>query len=153
MKELNLALIDKSPAPSVFTLRDYAAVGFRQKRTILTIFLAIFGMVAVVTWFLPFRYESEAEILVKRERVDPIVTADTNGPPLAQPDLSEQEINSEVEILKSHDLLEKVAIQSGLNKKIHESRLKSFMVAMGWMKEERAAFGQDLHTTMAARQL
>jgi uncharacterized protein involved in exopolysaccharide biosynthesis len=152
-EELNLALIAKSEAPSVFTFRDCAAVGFRQKRTILTIFLTIFGLVTVITWLLPFQYESEAEILVKRERVDPVVTADKNGPPLAQPDLTEQDLNSEVEILKSHDLLEKVAIQSGLSKKIRESRLKSFLIAMGWMKEERPAFGQDLHTTMAARQL
>jgi uncharacterized protein involved in exopolysaccharide biosynthesis len=153
MKDLNLALLEKPRPPAVFTLRDCAAVGFRQKRSIVTIFLAIFGLVALITWLLPFQYESEAEILVKRERVDPIVTADKNGQPLAQSDFNEQDLNSEVEILKSHDLLEKVAIESGLSSRIRPSRLKSFAVAMGWMKEERAALGQDLRATIATQKL
>jgi uncharacterized protein involved in exopolysaccharide biosynthesis len=153
MKELNLALREKPRLPVTFTLRDCAAVGFRQKRTVVTIFLTILGLVAIVTWLLPFEYESEAEILVKRERVDPVVTADKNGQPLMQADLTEQDLNSEVEILKSHDLLEKVAVESGLSKRSRESRLKGFMIAMGWTKEERTPFGQDLHTTMATKQL
>ena len=55
------------------------------------------------------------KILVKRERVDPIMSADPNAPPQGRADVTEDELNSEVELLKSRDLLEQVAVASGLH--------------------------------------
>ena len=115
MKELNVSLIDapRPPRPAP-TVRDWAAVGFRRSRAIICSFLLVFGGVVLITWLTPARYESDTEILVKRERIDPIVTADKNTQPVIPADVTEQDINSEVELLKSRDLLEKVAVSSGL---------------------------------------
>jgi uncharacterized protein involved in exopolysaccharide biosynthesis len=115
MKELNVSLIDRPlPARTTTTVRDWAAVGFRRSRSIVCSFLVVFGGVVFITWLTPARYESQMELLVKRERVDPIVTADKNTQPTTPGDVTEQDVNSEVELLKSRDLLEKVAVSSGL---------------------------------------
>jgi uncharacterized protein involved in exopolysaccharide biosynthesis len=153
MKELNVSLIDTPRPPAPFTVRDWAAVGFRQRRILRTTFLLIFGAVLLITVMTPSEYESEAKILVKRERVDPVVTADKNAQPLGMADLTEQDLNSEVEILKSRDLLEKVAITSGLPAKLRESRLKTLAIALGWISDERPAAGEDIRTFRATRQL
>src|SRR5947207_2123588 len=130
MKELNVSLIESPRAPVGPTLRDWAAVGFRRSRLILLTFLVVFGGVLLLTWSMPSQYESEAEILVKRERVDPIVTPDRNTPAVSQADVTEQDVNSEVELLKSHDLLEKVAVTSGLNTRIQHSRLGVLLASL-----------------------
>jgi len=153
MKDLNLALIDTPSVPATFTVRDCAAVGFRQRRVILATFLALFGASVLITWLMPTQYESEAEILVNRERTDPVVSPGNPQESLGQPDLTEQDVNSEVEILKSQDLLAKVAVDSGLNTKIHVSRLRALAVAFGFMREKRPTLGQDPAVVRAVMQL
>ena len=154
MKELNVSLIDRTPrTPAPFTVRDWAAVGFRQRRVIRLTFVAVFGAVVLLTWLTPSEYESEAKILVKRDRADSIVSPDKNAQPVTLPDLTEQDLNSEVEILRSHDLLEKVAISSGLNAKVRESRLKTVAMALGLVSAELPAAGQDVRTFKATQLL
>jgi uncharacterized protein involved in exopolysaccharide biosynthesis len=128
MKELNVSLIDtpRPPRPAP-TVRDWAAVGFRRSRIITCSFLLVFGGVVLITWLTPARYESETEILVKRERIDPIVTADKNTQPVTPADVTEQDVNSEVELLKSRDLLEKVALSSGLTTQNERPGLKALL--------------------------
>src|SRR5262249_39810639 len=127
MKELNVSLIDRPlPPRTTTTVRDWAAVGFRHTRSIICSFLVVFGGVVFITWLTPARYESQMEILVKRERVDPIVTADKNTPTMPA-DVTEQDVNSEVELLKSRDLLEKVAVSSGLTTQSERPGLKAVL--------------------------
>ena len=58
------------------------------------------------------------KILVRRERVDPVVTSQPNAPPqLVQAEITESELNSEVELLNSQDLLRKVVIANSLQSK------------------------------------
>jgi uncharacterized protein involved in exopolysaccharide biosynthesis len=100
------------------TLRELLAMAFRHRRLLLRTFIVIM-VGAVLAGFLLSEYESEMKILVKHERVDPLVSAEESGP--AQPvrvDLTEQEVNSETEILKSADLLQKVVLKEGLDKKV-----------------------------------
>jgi len=60
-------------------------------------------------------YESRMEILVNRERLDPVVTTEsTTQLPQMAPQVTEEEINSEVELLQSRDVLEKVVLACGL---------------------------------------
>jgi uncharacterized protein involved in exopolysaccharide biosynthesis len=66
--------------------------------------------VAVVT--APQVYEAEMRILVKRDRVDPLVSAAPDE--VSRSDLSEPEVLSQVELLKAHDLLERVVVDAGL---------------------------------------
>jgi uncharacterized protein involved in exopolysaccharide biosynthesis len=132
MQELNLALIDQNPKlPAPPTARDWAAAGFRHGRLMLFTFLAIFGGVVLVTWLMPQQYEAQTKILVKHERQDPVVTTSSNAQQTVTPDTSEMELNSEVELLKSRDLLEKVVTTNGLQKRAAPSWLRSTVEKFG----------------------
>src|SRR6266850_127688 len=115
MQELSLEPVNAPRPRSSLTIRDWVAVGFRHGRLMVLSFLAIFLTVAVITWLTPARYEAEMKILVKRGRVDPIVSPEANTQLATTSDLNEQDLNSEVELLKSRDLLEKVVVASGLD--------------------------------------
>ncbi|HET7208412.1 MAG TPA: Wzz/FepE/Etk N-terminal domain-containing protein [Terriglobales bacterium] len=109
--------------PFTLTLRDVAAVLFRHQRLLLISFIAI--LVAVLlSGVLSPTYKAEMKFLVRRERVDPVVTSQPNAPPqIVQEEISESELNSEVELLNSQDLLRKVVLETGLAKKQMASRL------------------------------
>jgi uncharacterized protein involved in exopolysaccharide biosynthesis len=62
---------------------------------------------------LPEKYEAEMKILVTGERMDPVVSSNPNAP--AQSRVTEDQLNSEVELLQSRDLLEQVALAAGLH--------------------------------------
>ncbi|HEY3839074.1 MAG TPA: Wzz/FepE/Etk N-terminal domain-containing protein, partial [Bryobacteraceae bacterium] len=100
-----------------FTLRDLLAIGFRHKRAFLLCFAGILlGTVAAVL-VLPATYESTAQIVVKRERVDPVVTAEKNDPAQIVGEVTEEELNSEAQLILSEDVLRKAVIDSGLEKR------------------------------------
>jgi len=98
-----------------FTLRDLLAVGFRHKRSFLLCFCGIFAGSIVAMFLVPPTYESKAQILVKRERVDTVVSAEKNSPVQMKEDVTEEEINSEAELITSEDVLRKAVIDSGLD--------------------------------------
>jgi uncharacterized protein involved in exopolysaccharide biosynthesis len=61
------------------------------------------------------RYEAEAKILVTRTRIDPTISSQSDDKQrIIRDDVTEEQINSEVELLNSYDLLEKVVVASGL---------------------------------------
>src|SRR2546421_519402 len=132
MKELNVSLIDAPRPPAFPTVRDWAAVGFRHSRLAVCTFCAVFGCVVLITLFTPARYESELKILVKPERIDPLVSSESNAQAVGQNSVTEQDVNSEVEILKSHDLLEKVVAASALNVPHNASGLKRVLTFLPW---------------------
>lgn len=99
------------------TLRDVVMPVFRQRRLASLIFLGIFAGALLGAVLLPRKYEAEMKILVNRERVDAVVTPDpdnVNGPGIV-PAVSEEDLNSEVELIKSRDLLERVVVACGLS--------------------------------------
>jgi uncharacterized protein involved in exopolysaccharide biosynthesis len=98
------------------TVRDLLAPIFRYKWAGLLTSIAVLTMTTAMVLLSPKQYIAEMKVLVKRERVDPIVSADRNGTPQRGSDVTEDELNSEVELLKSRDLLEEVAVASGLYK-------------------------------------
>lgn len=118
----------RSPVPGElkFTLRDAVAPVFRQRRLATIVFLGIFLGALLSILLMPRQYEAEMKILVNRDRVDAVVTPDQNVPVMSEQlrEVTEEDINSEVELLKSHDLLESVVRDCGL-----ESRGSS-----GWRK-------------------
>jgi uncharacterized protein involved in exopolysaccharide biosynthesis len=95
------------------TLRDLTASLFRQSRVAIGCF--VFSAAAVVAAVLmsPTVYEAELKILVKRDRVDSLLTGSESGS-AARSDVSEPELFSEVELLRGTDLLEAVAIATSL---------------------------------------
>jgi uncharacterized protein involved in exopolysaccharide biosynthesis len=93
--------------------RDLIAPLFRHRRLVVVSFLGILLGSAAVALLLPKQYQAEMKILVKRERVDPILSSDKTTI-VPHSEVSEEEVQSEVELLRSRDLLEHVANTSGL---------------------------------------
>jgi len=100
-----------------FTLRDLLAIGFRHKRSFLLCFFGVLAGSIVAMFVVPPTYESKSEILVKRERVDPVVSAEKNSPLQVREDVTEEEINSEANLITSADVLRKAVVDSGLQNK------------------------------------
>src|SRR5437899_2962263 len=113
MHQLPVSVSSSIATPKAPTLRDWAAIGFRHARLMGFCFLFIFGAAVLITLFTPRQYEAELKILVKGERVDPLVSPEKESV-APRPDVTEQDVNSEVELLKSRDLLEKVALANGV---------------------------------------
>jgi len=111
------------------SMRDGAGALFRRKALVLFIFVAVVLGTGVVTFLLPNKYDSRMKILVKNQRVDVAITPEqTSGAPApaVENDVSENQINSEIELLTSKDLLTQVVKDSGL------ARLEQ-----GWLNRER----------------
>ena len=104
------------------TFRDLVSPLFRYWRTAVLVALTVCLGTTTVVLLTPKQYEAEMKFLVKRERADPIVSADPNAMTQAPAYVSEDEVNSEVELLKSRDLLEEVAAASGLLAKAAPAR-------------------------------
>src|SRR5216684_3498122 len=99
------------------SLRDGAGAMFRRKALVLLTFLTVVLGSAVVTLLLPNKYESRMKILVKNQRVDVAITPEaTAGAPPVESEVSESQINSEIELLTSRDLLTQVVTECGLAK-------------------------------------
>ena len=103
------------------TLRDFLAIGFRQRRLMVTTFLALFGAVLGIALVLPKEYEAQTKILVRHERADSVVSAERETPRQTQTEVTEEELESEAELLKSKDLLAKVIIACKLDKDTNSS--------------------------------
>jgi uncharacterized protein involved in exopolysaccharide biosynthesis len=117
MSELNLP-IKLGEADSRPTLRDVLAPLFRHRRLMILSFFGVFLGGILAALLSTNQYQAHMQILVKRERVDPIVTSEASPQtPQAAPPVTEEEINSEVELLRSDDLLQKVVLSTGLQEK------------------------------------
>lgn len=100
-----------------FTLRDLLTIGFRHKRSFLLCFCGIFAGSLVAMFMVPPTYQSKSQILVTRERVDPVVSAEKNNPLQLREDVTEEEINSEAALITSEDVLRKAVVDSDLQNK------------------------------------
>ncbi len=96
------------------TRREVVARVFRQRAVFLVCFLLVVAGFLLSGQFRP-KYQSEMKILVRKERVDPVVTTGQNSnPELMALSVTEEEINSQVELLKGEDLLKAVVVDAGL---------------------------------------
>jgi uncharacterized protein involved in exopolysaccharide biosynthesis len=96
------------------TTREVAMVLFRQRKS----FVGISGLVfilAVVYAFVGATYRAHVRVLVRKGRADPPVTAQQNASPdFSRVEVTEEELNSEVELLKDDDVLRQVVEANGL---------------------------------------
>jgi len=106
-----------------WTLRDVVAMGFRRRRAALLCFFGVLAGAIAYAVFTP-EYRAQTKILVRRQRVDPVVTAEQSPPVTIQSDVAEEEMNSEVELIRSDDVLRKVVIQCGLDDSIKPGWLR-----------------------------
>jgi uncharacterized protein involved in exopolysaccharide biosynthesis len=100
-----------------FTARDVVAIGFRHQRVMVLCFIGVALGVMLSSVFLPVKYRAETKFLVKRERVDPVVSPEQNAPMMFKDTVDEEEINSEVELMQSQDVLQQIVTSCGLDKK------------------------------------
>src|SRR5258705_10886188 len=102
-----------------FSVRDGASALFRRRALVLFPFLTVIAGTILVTLMLPNRYSARMKILVKIQRVDLAITPEaTSGgaAPTIENEVSENQINSEIELLTSNDLLTQVVNETGLAK-------------------------------------
>lgn len=109
-------LTDQDSTGQSHSMRDLAAILFRHNRLMALAFAGVLTGAIMVAVLQANQYKSHMKILVKRERVDPVVTAQSSTIPQFSTPVSEEELNSEVELLTSSDVLEKVVVGSDLQK-------------------------------------
>jgi len=125
-----------------YTLRDFASVVFRHRQLIVLTFLGIFISATIAALMQPSQYEAGIKVLLTRGRADPLVTTEqTDLPRSLSTIVTEADVNSEVELIKSRDLLEKVVVASGLgqlprNKTWWDGLFPSFTKTTGAMPNE-----------------
>ena len=118
------------------SLRDLAVIGFRHRRLMIVSFLAIFLGVVLATWIMPKQYEAHMKILVRQERADPVVSPESNSQLSIRSGVTEEDLNSEVELLKSRDLLEKVVVLCSLHNRKGDSLLDRLLPSGGASADE-----------------
>ena len=141
MNGQELILRDRAELSTVqLAPRNLVEVIFRRRRTISYTFAAVIGGAILAVLLLPSKYEAQTKLLLHRERVDPPLTAQQTGVmQQAAPNLTEEDINSEVGLLRSQDLLEKVVIATGLDRRVKPSLLSRLLSREPLTPEERRA--------------
>jgi uncharacterized protein involved in exopolysaccharide biosynthesis len=104
---------------NTISLADVAAILLRRRRLILTTVVLVFAGVAGATFMMPKRYETRMKVLVKNARADMIVSPDSTETTGYHGEVSENDINSEIELLTSNNLLRQVVMKCGLDRRQH----------------------------------
>jgi uncharacterized protein involved in exopolysaccharide biosynthesis len=103
--------------PTDLSVRDFLTPLFRRKRLLLVTFFFVLAAIIILAALRGPAYASRMAILVNQERLDPLVSTEaTNQIVAPQNPVTPEEINSEVELLSSRDVLEQVVIANGLNR-------------------------------------
>jgi uncharacterized protein involved in exopolysaccharide biosynthesis len=113
VQETIIQLNERNEAYPV-SLRDVISPVFRHRRLVLWSFVAIFLVSVVTAIVLPKQYQAEMKILVKRERVDPAISSNKATVFETRMDVTEEQVQSEVELVRSRDLLESVLKACGI---------------------------------------
>jgi uncharacterized protein involved in exopolysaccharide biosynthesis len=122
------------------TPRDLLAIAFRHRRLMVLSFLGVLSGAILTAVLQSNRYDAGMKILVKPGRVDPIATPEAAQPQFAA-GVTEEELNSEVELLKSRDLLEKTVQTCDLQNQ-NQSAWSKLFASIGGSREPRAP-GKD----------
>src|SRR5690242_10440162 len=107
-------LIGRSKLTLAPTPRELAATLLRRPRLV----AASFGLLLAGTMLFAFfsaRYESDFKVLLRRGRFDPVASSEPPGTmDFTHADITEEELNSEVELLRDEGLLRQVVKKVGL---------------------------------------
>jgi polysaccharide chain length determinant protein (PEP-CTERM system associated) len=103
------------------SISDIACILHRRRRLILVMFLLTVAAAVAVTLVMPKQYETRMKVLVKNERADMIVSPDRNGTSGYRGEVGETQINSEIELLTSDNLLRQIVSRCGLDRRQHAS--------------------------------
>jgi len=100
-----------------FSPRDVLAVGFRHKRLMALCFCGILLGALATALLQPKRYVASTKFLIERERIDPVISPGVSSAATIRGEVTEEELNSEVELLQSADVLRQVTVSCGLDQR------------------------------------
>src|SRR5580704_3509384 len=108
-----------------FSLRDILTIVFRHKRVVVLSFLGILTGAVLAAVLHPTEYRASTKFLIERERLDPVISPGQSAPSETRGEVTEEELNSEVELIKSADVLSQVVVSCGL-----QGQGKSFLASL-----------------------
>lgn len=132
-----------------FSTRDLIAIGFRHKRAVVMTFWSLLAGAILATILMPADYQASTKFLVERSRIDPVVSAGHEAGAI-KTDVSEEEMNSELEILKSDDVMRQVVVAVGLH---HRRSLLSLLDVDNLLGYVGLKQSEDEKIAKAARRL
>ncbi len=104
--------MENAPQP---TLRDIVALLFRQRRVIWIAFALVFVAIVLYGVVAP-TYSAEMKVLVRRGRMDPMAgPTPSQSPQVERDEVTEEDLNSEAELLQDRDILAAVVRHTGLD--------------------------------------
>ena len=110
-------LIRARPSEAGPTLRELAMVLFRRRR----VFVWVSGSVlaaAILYAIFGTQYEAHLQVLVRRGRANAPVSVEQDAPvDLTRLDITEEELNSEVELLRDDEVLHTVVQETGIGQR------------------------------------
>jgi uncharacterized protein involved in exopolysaccharide biosynthesis len=95
-------------------VRELAMVLFRQRRAFVWVWALVLGA-AVLYAFVGVKYQANMKVLVRRGRADAPLSAGENAPlDMTRMAVTEEELNSEVELLRDDEVLRRVVRETGV---------------------------------------
>jgi len=126
---------------STLSARTAIEAFFRNRRLCFGVTLGVLALTALLTLVTPQQYSSETKFLVQNARESVVVTPEQTSPRNIANNVTEEQVNSELEILHSHDVLDPVADPEWASLpasqrtpravRQHEKRLSSFEKRFG----------------------
>jgi len=99
------------------SIRDFINPLFRRKGLLISSFVGVFLVIVLAGIVSGPSFSARMVILINRERHDPLVSTEAPAQMItADNPVTPEEINSEVELLSSRDVLEQVVTGNGLDK-------------------------------------
>lgn len=96
------------------TPRKFVSLLFHHPKIAIWTFSLVFGIAIVLAIVQKPVYRCQMTFLINMERTDPLVTTDASLVPKTVPGITDAAINSELQLLKSQDLLREVVIACNL---------------------------------------
>jgi uncharacterized protein involved in exopolysaccharide biosynthesis len=107
-------LIRKGEQPFAPTLRELAMVLFRQRRAFVCVSATVLAAALLYSAF-GTKYQSDMKILLRRGRADVPASAQQEAPiDVSRLEITEEELNSEVELLQDYNVLRKVIEENAM---------------------------------------
>lgn len=92
-------------------------IGFLRRQWLLMaiVWVLVMALAVVALWLWPRQYESAAKFLIRNQRQELVVGPNANPASIYRDDVSEEVLNTELELLRSRDILSKVVDELGLD--------------------------------------
>lgn len=115
----------------------------RAKKVILLSFCIIFAVLLLLLAIKPDKYQAHMSFLIRNERAESLISADPSQNAVQQADVTEERVNSEVELLGSTELLQAVVLDNHLEQQFLNSAKSNRDIAI-----ERATRDLSKHLTI-----